>query len=195
MRGLSVFVRVALSALVCILMFTAAITTTGLGDSAVIDPAAVLAVWKDQLGNSVTNVGVFDFTAATQVKTGWFTPSNPAWLAGAAQFDGAWTLAGWQVSAATSGDRGTLLMALNRGSLTNRLWLGIALVASSDAELYVDLLAANALPVAVNLLGNLLGSGATRTNVLLSIPLSDYPTAHSHKHGSFDIIMHWSFSL
>lgn len=177
MRGFSSFGRAALCALVCILLFTAAITTTGLGDSSLIDHSAVLASWSDQLGSTVTNVGVLDFTAATQVKSGWFTPPNPSWLAGAAQFEGTWTLAGWQVSAATSGDRGTLLMALNRSSLTNRLWLGVSVIAASDAEVYVDLLDANALPVAVNLFGNLLGVGATRTNVLAAIPLSDYPAA------------------
>lgn len=180
MRGLSAFARVTLCALVCILLFTAAITTTGRGDSAAIVPVAVLADWSDHIGSSVTNVNVFDFTAATQVKNGWFTPPNPAWLASAAQFDGVWTPAGWQVFAATSGDCGTLLIALNRGSLTNRLWLVVSLVAFSDAELYEDLLDASALPVAVNLLGNLFGSGASRI-VLVAIPLFVYPTCPPSK--------------
>ena len=177
MRSLSGFGRLALCAMVCSLLFTAAVTTPGLGDSPVVDPAAVLTGWSDQIGNTVTNVGVLDFTAATRIGSGWFRPPNPAWLAGAVQFDGAWTPAGWQVVAATSSDRGTLLMALNRQDLTNRLWLGVSVVASSDAELYVDLLDTNALPVVVNLLGNLLVSGASSTNVLTSIPLSDYPAA------------------
>ena len=177
MRTLFSFGQLALGALACSLVFTAAVTSTDLSDSPVIDPAVVLAGWSDQLGSAVTNVGVLDFTAATHISRGWFTPPNPAWLAGAAQFDGAWTPAGWQVVTATSGGRGTLLMALNRSTLTNRLWLGVAVVASSDAELYVDLLDTNAVPVAVNLLGNLVGPGTTRTNVLTTIPLVDYPAA------------------
>jgi hypothetical protein len=176
MRSLSHLGRLALCGMICLLLLAVTITTTtGRGDPRRADHAAMLACWSDQLGSTVTNVGVLDFTAALRIDSGWYMPPNPVWLIGAAQFDGAWSPAGWEVADATPSDQGTLLIALNRRSLTNRLWLGISILAASDAELYVDLLGTNAMPVAINLAGNLLGTGSSSTNILISLPLADYP--------------------
>lgn len=178
MRSLSHLGRLALCGMICLLLLAVTITTTtGRGDPRRADHAAMLACWSDQLGSTVTNVGVLDFTAALRIDSGWYMPPNPVWLIGAAQFDGAWSPAGWEVADATPSDQGTLLIALNRRSLTNRLWLGISILAASDAELYVDLLGTNAMPVAINLAGNLLGTGSSSTNILISLPLADYPAA------------------
>jgi len=177
MRSLSHLGRLALCGLICLLLLAVTITTTGLGDSRRADHAAILAGWSDQLGSNVTNVGVLDFTAALRIDSGWYMPPNPAWLIGAAQFDGDWSPAGWEVADTTPSDQGTLLIALNRGALTNHLWLGVSILAASEAELYVDLLGTNAQPVAVNLAGNLIGTGSGSTNVLITLPLADYPAA------------------
>jgi hypothetical protein len=166
---------VALSGL---LLLTAAVTLQlDPGTSQMVDHATVLANWGDQLGPTVTNVAVLDFTAATSTSSTWFKPPNPVWLAGAAQFDGAWRPQGWQVATLAADNRGTLLLALNRNAAMNQVWLGLSVVSAVAAELYVDLLDTNALPVVVNLFGNLMDHDSVATNVLLSVPLANYPTA------------------
>ena len=141
-----------------------------LSSEALFDPALLLPT------NPAHN-GVLNFRELEHVTAqGGFTAPNPPWLLGAAQFDGEWTAQGWQVPVTVTADAGALVFDLDRSTLNQNLILNLGVVPQPGAQLYVDLLDTNDVPVVTNLFGNMLSDG-TATNVTLSIPLMDHSSA------------------
>jgi len=127
-----------------------------------------------QTGRQANTVSL-PFTHLDQVTSNVFLADGPDWFWGATQFGGAWTSNGWVVGTSAADDTGALLLDLDRTTLSNNLWLSLDLSGDRAAELYIDLLNTNAIPVAFDLFGNIMEDGAT--NALLYVPLLDYPDA------------------
>ena len=141
------------------------------------DFTALLEPLLSATSTNTPRISVLNFRELEHVApNGTFYASNPAWLLGAAQFGGEWTTKGWQVPAATPTNIGSLVIDLDRTSLTKDLSLTLGVTGQAGAKLYIDLLNTNDAPVATDLFGNIL-SGNTASNVELSIPLGDYPDA------------------
>ena len=131
-----------------------------------------------------------DNTPLSRVYIAWGDPkftttdaylyTGPAWWGGASRVGGSWNTnapSSWVVDAAEPEGVGSLLITVDRNTLTNTVMLKLQYLDQAGASLYVDILDTNGQVVASDLFGNLIaGSGNTVTSYHV-IPLTVNPAA------------------
>ncbi len=134
--------------------------------------------WPDAVdSNPVSRVfirwGDTNFTAGNE----YFYP-GPAWWLGAFKDGGAWRSnpPAWHVSADET-NPASLVILLDRATLTTDVRLASAFFDHSNSQLYVDLADSNAAILTANLFGNLMTGSGVATQNLFSVPLEANPAA------------------